>query len=118
MKFLNETHKERFNEMVEKSNMYKGDLERKALFYILSGHSDLYEKSSGLYDFKKNIIIRNYQVDLSGSLSKLVYLGFNLYNNYTDERNLTPLDIICGGLDDDCLRLALNAMLIRARSNI
>lgn len=114
MNFLDKTHEERFNEMVKKSNMYHGDSERKSLFFILSGNDDLYEKSNGLYDFKNNIIIRDYKVDLSSSMSKLVYLGFNLYNGYTDHRNLTVVDIICG-LDDDCLSLALNAMLIRTR---
>lgn len=96
--------------------MHEKDSERKALFYILAGHDDLYEKTYGLYDFENNLIIRDYQVDLSGSLSKLVYLAFNLYNNYSDDRNLTVVDIICGGLDNDCLVLALNAMMIRARN--
>lgn len=111
MKFLNSIHEDRFNELVDKSRIATWDIERKALFYILSGNEDLYFKSNFLYDFSENIICTEHELDLSGGMHKLVYLGFHLYNfNYKED--ITIMDIF-SNLDSVNFELALNAIKIR-----
>lgn len=117
MKFLNDLHEIRYKEMVAKSRMQEGDIERQSLFYILAGTDDLYSKSKYLYDFEDNRIITDSKVDLSSGSAKLVYLAFNLYNNYQDDRNLTVMDIL-SALDQDGEILALNAIMLRLNMKI
>lgn len=56
MQFLNEKHKTRFNESIITDETHPQDVERRALFYIISGNDDLYAKRNHIYDFKNNWI--------------------------------------------------------------
>ena len=107
-------HKTHFQKLLEEDNTYPSDAERIALFYIISGNSDLYGKRSYIYDFKKRGIkkcLQNEDVDFSSSMKSLIRLGFNLYNGYTD--NFTSPAKLFYSLDEDNQRLALNAISIR-----
>ena len=107
-------HKIQFQKLLEEDNTYPRDTERIALFYIISGNSDLYKKRTCIYDFKKHGIkncLQNEDVDFSSSMKSLIRLGFNLYNGYTD--NSTSPSSLFYSLDEDNQRLALNAILIR-----
>lgn len=46
----------RFLELLERDGTHRNDLERKALFFILSGNYDLYKKIDHIYDFKDHSI--------------------------------------------------------------
>ena len=56
MQFLNERHKERFKELLQSDNTNREDVERRSLFYILSGNGDLFRKRNHIYDFKDHSI--------------------------------------------------------------
>ena len=51
MQFLNKKHKERFEELIQSDNTYQEDVERRSLFYILSGNEDLFRKRNHIYHF-------------------------------------------------------------------
>lgn len=101
----------RYRQLLERSDAPHGDIEREALFYILSGNEELYSKINLLYDFNENIIkvaVLDEDVDLSSSARNLLKLGFNLYNGY----EASVVDVF-NGLDEDNARLAIEAIKIR-----
>lgn len=42
--FINQEHQDRFNQLLCRDNTRKKDVERYALFYLVSGYEDLYRK--------------------------------------------------------------------------
>jgi len=101
-----------FNTLIERDKTRPGDAERTALFWILSGNTDLFEKSSSIYDFDDHFIkpdvLENGIVDFCSGSRSLVKLGFNLFNSF-------PADVIntfCT-LDSDNFELAIEAIKIR-----
>lgn len=115
MKFLNNKHEERFLECISKDRTCTGDVERYALFYILTGSNDIWSKGiNSFYDFNKQGIKSPRSLGklyLSTSSLYLVKLAYNLYNGYKSE---TVLDTF-SSLDKENTRLALNAIKIRLR---
>lgn len=114
MEFTVPIHKIQFEKLLEEDNTYPGDKERMALFYIISGNSDLYGKRALIYDFKDHCIkrcLQNEDIDFSSSMISLIRLGFNLYNGYTDH-STSPTSLFYN-LDEDNQILALNAISIR-----
>ncbi|MGV8147045.1 MAG: DUF6075 family protein [Alkaliphilus sp.] len=115
MRFLNDIHMNRYEEMIQEDNTYPKDIERQALFYILSGNSDLYTKKNHIYDFEDHSIkldcLNNETVDFSSSSKALIRLGFNLYNGYTDNHT-SPCNLFYS-LDEDNYNLAINGTDIR-----
>ncbi len=105
---------DRFKEFLEKDNTADGDVERKALFYILAGNLDLYRKANYIYDFKDRSIkpecLESEEVDFCSSSKKLIRLAYNLYNSY-------PADVMdtFSVLDEENFELALNAIEGRFR---
>ena len=103
---------ERLKQLVKRDGTNESDIERKAMFYILAGNYDLYNKIDFIYDFKDHNInidcLENEDVDFSSSSSNLIKLAFNLYNGY-------PADVLSTfvGLDDSNFALALKAIEIR-----
>lgn len=108
--FLNVEHKQRFEELIDRADVKNGDYERGALFYILSGNSDLYCQINKLYDFDNNWIITGHEADLTGSTEKLVALAHNLCNGTKIEYSF--LDTF-SSLDDNNFKLAINAIRVR-----
>ncbi len=53
---MNCEHKTRLNQLLRMDMTHPTDVERKALFYILSGNIDLYRKVQHIYDFKDHSI--------------------------------------------------------------
>lgn len=78
--------RERLVSLVDRDKMYKEDLERKALFYILSGNLNLYQKVDYIYDFENRVItpkcLESTEVDFCDSSRKLIKLAFNLFNGF------------------------------------
>lgn len=103
---------DRFSQLLERDGTHHGDTERKALFYILAGNDDLYNKVDYIYDFEDNSIntdcLESEEVDFCSSSRKLIKLAFNLYNSY-------PADVIDTFylLDNNNFNLALNAIKLR-----
>ena len=103
---------ERYKELIERDGMNQGDTERKSLFYILAGNTDLFMKVNYIYDFKERAItpecLDSDEVDFCSSSRKLVALAYNLFNGF-------PADVIDTFyvLDEDNFNLALNAIKIR-----
>ncbi|MBN4067818.1 hypothetical protein JYT33_01525 [Alkaliphilus transvaalensis] len=56
MKYLNQNHQNRFNELILKSKTHQEDFERRSLLYVIAGNQDLYQKKDHLYDFIENWI--------------------------------------------------------------
>lgn len=106
------SHKDRFDLLLKKDGTHPRDVERKAMFYILSGNLDLYKKIDHIYDFKENSIkpecLESQDVDFSSSSQKLIKLAFNLYNGFPAE----VLDTFYL-LDEDNFRIAINAIKLR-----
>jgi len=115
MNFITKQHKERFKELLQSDNTYREDVERRSLFYILSGNEDLFRKKNHIYDFKDHSIepdcLDSENVDFSTSSKALIRLGFNLYNSYSDD-STSPIDILYS-LDGNNYNLAMNGMDIR-----
>jgi hypothetical protein len=115
MNFTTKQHKERFNELLQSDNTYREDVERRSLFYILSGNEDLFRKRNHIYDFNDHSIepdcLNSENVDFSTSSKALIRLGFNLYNSYSDN-SMSPVDILYS-LDGNNYNLAMNGMAIR-----
>ncbi len=112
--FKNDLHRERFLALATEDNMHPGDYGRASLFFLLSGNDDLYKKRRHIYDTGRHGICRcleNAGVDFSSSARSLIRLGFNLYNNWSDEYT-TPWWIL-GRLDQNNLWLAERAVRIR-----
>jgi len=115
MVYLDEGHEKRFQGLMAEDHTGDCDKERKSLFYILTGNSDLYQKRRLLYDSKNHCIIplltqRKVRVDLSSGTKALVQLGFNLYNGMNRDANVSD---IFWHLDEQNKMLALNAIKIR-----
>lgn len=108
-------HEDRLACLVERDGMNERDLERKSLFYILSGNRDLYDKIDYIYDFKTNSIksecLENESVDFCSSSRNLIKLAYNLYNGYGADVLET-----FAGLDKNNFDIAMEA--IRMRLNI
>lgn len=101
-----------YTELLIKDKTAETDVERKALFLILS-NDDLFGKVTHLYDFQEHSIkpdsLDNGEVDLSSSSRKLVMAAFNLFNgHYTADIFDT-----FAGLDDENFDLVIQAIKIR-----
>lgn len=111
--FLDMEHKENFNELMERAKVSKGDTERKALFYIVSGNFDLYNKVNHIYNFEENKInidcLEGGKVDFSSSSRTLVKLAYNLYNSYPSDSVIDTFYL----LDEQNFKLAMNAIRLR-----
>lgn len=108
------SHKEWYDQLLKEEGTHPDDRERMALFFVISGNRDLYQKRSFLYNFKKHHILdclSNREVDFSSSGKALIRLGFNLYNGYSDEES-SPFSLMCH-LDEENRKLALDAISIR-----
>lgn len=115
MVYLDEGHKKRFQDLMAEDHAGASDRERKSLFYIISGSSDLYQKKHLLYDSREHCIIpvltrKKKGIDLSSGARALVQLGFNLYNGMNRDANVCD---IFWHLDERNKILALNAIKIR-----
>lgn len=112
--FILPNQKVRYEELLGRDGTHPEDTERIALFYLISGNSDLYRKCSYIYDFKNHQIrdcLLGHEVDFSSSCKSLIRLGFNLYNGYNDE--VTSPYYLLHHLDSGNRTLAMNAMAIR-----
>ncbi|NMA65615.1 MAG: hypothetical protein GX957_05150 [Clostridiaceae bacterium] len=108
------SHKEWYDQLLKEDGTHPDDRERMALFFVISGNRDLYQKRSFIYDFKKHHILdclSNREVDFSSGSKALIRLGFNLYNGYSDEES-SPFSLMCH-LDGENRKLALDAISIR-----
>ena len=109
----------RYNELLEKDGTKAGDQERQALFFILAGNDELYNKIHNIYDFKGRMIKHDllevnedspdYIAEPSSSGTKLIRLAFNLYNS----KNKADICDTFAGLDRSNFELALTAIKIR-----
>ena len=115
MNFFNDKHGDIYLKLVENANIQPNDIERKVLFYIISGNNDLFKKKRSVYDFDKGFInfdcLDSTIVDFCSSSKALIRLAFNLYNGYTDDYT-NPLDIL-GRLDSNNYIIANRAINIR-----
>lgn len=104
------SHEEKYQFLLEKDGTHPQDLERKALFYILAGNYDLFEKKHFIYDFEEHSIIPECLESsyFSTSAKKLIELGFNHFNGY-------PADVneVLRVQDNDNSILAIQSMEIR-----
>jgi hypothetical protein len=107
-----QTHEQRLQELLEKDKTHPKDMERKAMFYVLSGNDDLYSKVHHIYDFQENSInsecLDSNKVDFSSSARKLIKLAYNLYNGF-------PADVSDTFylLDEENSKLAIEAIKLR-----
>ncbi len=117
--FISTTHKTRFEDMILEDSTYPDDLERFALFYIISGNESLYTKRHEVYDWQESAIrpcLEDEAYKFSSASLSLIRLGFNLYNGYSD-RYTNPKDLLYN-LDETNLQLASNAINIRFNRGI
>lgn len=116
MEFLSEEHKARFYQCIKKDKTCSSDIERYALFYILSGNEDIWGKGiDNFYSFKEHgILKKGLRRCLCSSSERLLKLGFNLYNGATIGKENSVRDMFMS-LDKENTKLALNAIKIRFR---
>ena len=101
---------ERLNELISQDNTHPEDVERKALFLIISGNDELWNLRSQIYDFKdRSIKFELLDSGICTSSKNLLSLAFNLYNN--NPMN-TLLDTFCY-FDNLNFELAITAIQLR-----
>ncbi len=103
-------HKDRFMTLLALDNTSATDRERQALFWLLSSHTDLYNKVKTIYDFENSMIRTECfdEIDLTSSQQAMVKLGFSLYNSY----NVNVADCFYM-LDDHNFEVAMQSIRIR-----
>ncbi|OWZ84384.1 DUF6075 family protein [Natranaerobius trueperi] len=114
--FINEEHKERFYKYIERDGTPKEELDRMALFYILSKLVN--EKGIELfYDFNSRLINPEYleKVHLSSGEKRMIKLAFNLYNGYKSKDDCQTVYDTFYNLDPYNLQVAINGIQIRFR---
>lgn len=96
--------------ILDKTN--KEDFERISFFYIIGSVLELYNNKDNIYNFEEHCINLDFleNTSICSSSKKLLCLGFNLYNNFSN--NYTTLDIL-SCLDTERLEIALDAIKIR-----
>lgn len=109
----------RYEELLQRASVKTGDQEHKALFYILAGNEELYNKINNIYDFNQGMIKHDlleinedspdYITEPSSSGTKLLKLAFNLYNS----QNKADVCDTFAGLDSNNFELAIQAIKIR-----
>ena len=118
MNFLNDLHQERFNELLKKDQTHANDLERKSLFYILSGVNELYDLADNIYEFDTHLINTkglefvetDEDLELSNEVRCLLSLGKDLYTALR-EKGVTE---VFSAIDDEKMfTLAINAIKVR-----
>lgn len=119
MEFLSQEHEKNFNNLIKKGDVRSGDIERKSMFYIISGNNDLFKQVNNIYNFKDDELQERKETlegDLyfpnvltSNSSQKLLNLAVQLFNNTKDQNVLDTFS----GLDSENFQLALNAIKIR-----
>ena len=110
-KMVKEKKDLRYQQLIERSGATPGDLERRALFHIISSNDELYSNVDSIYDFNENVIrteCLDGEVYISSSSRKLIKLAYHLYNGYE-----TSVLEVFSGLDDNNARLAIEAIKIR-----
>lgn len=117
--FLSEEHKNRFMECIAKDKTFNDDVERMALFFILSGNNDIWAKGvNSFYDFNNHSIKLSLgKMHLSSSSKVLINLAFNLYNGYKPRGGIAPVDMF-SSLDNSNSLLVFNALKLRFRRNL
>jgi hypothetical protein len=115
MFFLSQLHKHNFLNLVKLSNLHPQDVERKSLFYVIAGNSDLFSKKNSIYNFNNNSLIfisfDLIEADFSSSSKALIRLSLNLFNGYSDE--FTNPFYLFYPLGNQNYILAINAIFIR-----
>ena len=109
-----ELHMERFDQLMMEDNTDNNDIDRVALFFVIAGNNDLFQKRKHIYDFKAHCIkycLDDGKIDFSSGSKALIRLAFNLYNNYQCSE-ISPHDIM-KYLDSDNLSLAIEAIQLR-----
>lgn len=117
MEFLNEQHKERFEELMKRGKISNKDIERTVPMYIISGNQDLYSRICKMYDFKENQFIFDFKEEddekyiawnasLSSSQEKLMLLAFSLFSG----RSHVGVVELFRSLDSTNKELAMNAI--------
>lgn len=118
LEFINTTHKNQFNSLIERDKTHPEDSERKSLFFIISGSPRLFNIVDEIYDTKNHTLILDSfdSLKLSSSEEGLLELALNLFNNYShQEGEMKSIHELFKVLDDNNFELALFA--IRTRYN-
>jgi len=107
---ITELHKQRFFELLKLDETSEKDVERRSLFYILSGNDELYGLTNEMYDFNDHSIEPDIlDTSICSSSKALIKLAFNLYNG---DFNPEIMATFCG-LDSDNFELAIRAIRMR-----
>lgn len=111
MKFFNQNHKNRFNEIISRDGTDLNDFNRKSLFYIISGNDELFNNRHYIYDFDKRWIVPDSleQINFSETSLALIELAYNLYNNFSSG----SISNIFKALDKNNFKLAIEGLKIR-----
>jgi hypothetical protein len=112
MQFKNDLHKQNYKRFMLEDDAYCDDRERKALFYILSGHDDLVKSIDRLYDFNHHMIKKRGANCLSSSGNKLLKLAFHLYN-HSNKLSGNSIVETFSSLDSAHRMVAIEAIKIR-----
>ncbi len=110
--FLDEQHEERFSTLIIEADTSVADMERNALFYLISGNQELYAHRYDIYDFQRNMLKDRKLINkISSSGRQLIKLGIHLYNTCA-QKNINVCDLF-SILDEQNQQLALNTICLR-----
>ena len=98
---LDPNHHLRFSILVDRDRTKENDIERRVMFFLFAGYSELYEKVNHLYDFDRQLILPEVledesTVDLTSSMRTIVKLAYNLYNGFSSESFLDTFTVLDG----------------------
>ena len=112
--FKDSLHLERFRTLLELDGTQAWDRERRSLFFIISGCTDLYSRHTRIYSFSRHMLNgggRDLEGEVCSSASALLALGLNLYNGRLGQTSV-PSNTF-RNLDAGNRRLAINALSMR-----
>ena len=112
MEYLNNVHRERFNEIYAKTSF--PCKENQVVAYILGGNDELYRQYEEIFNYKKSYLkfdvedrkIKNINIELSNSTEAMLILMKQLTFSRVD----IGINEIMRTFDRDNLKLALNAI--------
>lgn len=107
-----------YKTLLQQVRVAEDDFERKALFYIIANKESLLKRLDKIYNIESGSINIDYiksddVLQVEDSAVKLLFLGLNMYNGYTDPRIDISINAIATQLDKKEYAVMLKALEIR-----
>lgn len=110
--FLSKEHESNFKKLVAKAKLQPGDIQRKAMLFIISGSEELFINVDKIYSFKEKLIYPNCvnEVPFSSSGNVLLDAAFGFFN---ESYSKLTIQKAFGSLNKNEQKLLINGIKLR-----